>query len=93
MPTYHIGETVICSITVENSGVLCNPGVSMEVEVSRVAPDVEVVVPVTDMVEDATGAYHYDFASEGCEQGNYEVKYIATDGTRISIVVDAFVLV
>lgn len=39
-----------------------------------------------------TGKYHYDFQTSDISRGYYTAKYIATDGTRITIEKDTFTL-
>jgi len=44
------------------------------------------------MTKDATGKYHYDCQTAGYLDGKYEGKYVATDGSRITIETETFEL-
>jgi len=92
--SYDLGEVVICSITVKNSsGTLTDPATSMNIVIDRKSPNYEAnIVSSTAMTKDSTGTYHYDFATASKEVGTHEVIFTATDGTRITIEKDTFVL-
>lgn len=93
MTTYELGETVICSIEVKSDGTLADPADSMNIVINRKSPNYEAaIISSTALTKDATGEYHYDFATAGKGDGIYEVVYTATDGTRITIEKDVFVL-
>jgi len=92
MAKYDVGDTVICSITVKSGDTLTDPATSMKIGITKPEPISEEIVASTAMVKDSTGKYHYDFASEGKAAGKYRVKYIATDGSRITIEKEVFVL-
>jgi len=93
MAKFDIGETVICSIEVkDDGGILKDPTTSMNIAITKPEPIGEEIVASTAMVKDSTGKYHYDFVSEGKAAGKYRVKYIATDGSRITIEKEVFVL-
>ena len=93
MAKFNEGTTVICSITVTNSvtGALTNPATSMTIGVKD-AGGAAIVAAGTAMTNDSTGKYHYDFTSTGVAIGTYAVTYTATDGTRVTVVRDTFVL-
>lgn len=84
MAKFDIGETLICSCEVKNSsGVYYDPSTSMKITITDNfnAKKVDAVA----MTKDSTGKYHYDCQTSGYDDGIYKVKYIATDGSRISI--------
>lgn len=87
---FDIGETVICSVEVRNDAdVLVDPATSMKITILN--PYQTVVVNNVDMTKDAVGKYHYDYtlpSTASC--GKYNAKYIATDGSRITISKDTF---
>ncbi len=92
--TFDIGETVVCSITVKDSdGTAQDPVTSMNIEISQITPSYSAVITSTAMTDDTgTGNYHYDCQTSGYGAGTYEIKYTATDGTRITIQKDTFIL-
>ena len=83
--SYTRGETVICSVTVKNSsGTLVDPTTSMKITITHQNSTVEVNEQA--MTKDSTGTYHYDWATTSATtRGPYIIKYIATDGSRVSI--------
>ena len=94
MANYNVGETVICSCDVKNdAGTLVDPATSMNITVTQISPSYAVKVTSTAMTKDAVGKYHYDCQTSGYQAGNYEVEYIATDGSRITREKDTFGLV
>ena len=94
MANFDTGETVICSITVKDaSGDLQDAATTMKIEIKVVAPIFSTIVSSTNMTNDSTGTYHYDYTSTGAARGDYEITYTATDGSRITKEVDTFSLV
>jgi uncharacterized protein YfaS (alpha-2-macroglobulin family) len=88
---FEAGETVICSITVvDSSGNLQDVATSMTITITN--PAGSAVVSAIAMTNDGTGLYHYDYQT-GTSLGIYNVKYIATDGSRITMSRDTFRLV
>jgi len=88
---YDCGETVICSVEVkDDAGAYKDPATSMTITIT----DKNYVVKVNnaDMTKDAVGKYHYDCQTSGYIDGKYEVEYKATDGSRISIQKETFIL-
>ena len=91
MANFDIGETVICSCEVKDSaGAYKDPATSMKITIT----DKNYVVKVNnvDMTKDAVGKYHYDCQTAGYIDGKYVVEYKATDGSRISIQKETFIL-
>ena len=91
MADFDIGETTICSVEVKDTtGTYKDPQTSMKITIT----DRNYVVKVNDadMTKDAVGKYHYDFQTVGCIDGKYEVEYKATDGARITIQKETFIL-
>ena len=88
---FDVGETIICSCEVKGAtGAYKDPQTSMKITIT----DKNWVVKVNnaDMTKDATGKYHYDFQTAGCIDGKYIVEYTATDGVRITIQKESFIL-
>jgi uncharacterized protein YfaS (alpha-2-macroglobulin family) len=85
-------ETVICSITVKTAaGVLTDPITSVTITITN--PAGTAIVTSANMTKDSTGTYHYDYNPVvDAALGNYDVHYIATDGSRITIQDDNFSL-
>lgn len=84
MADFEIGEVIVCSITVKDSaGTLTSPATSMQVSVKDMAG--ASILAATDMTEDSTGTYHYDWATASRSAGTYVIRYTATDGARITI--------
>ena len=84
MAIFDIGETVICSCEVkDDAGALKDPATSMTITITDKSNAVK--VDGVAMTKDAVGKYHYDCQTAGYIDGKYGVKYIATDGTRITI--------
>lgn len=91
MAQFDIGETVICSVEVRDAtGALKDPVTSMKITITDKRDAIK--VNAVDMVPDSTGKYHYDCQTAGYLDGNCVVKYIATDGTRITIETETFIL-
>ena len=91
MANFDIGETLICSIEIkDDAGAYKDPATSMKITVT----DKTNTKKVNDvaMTKDSTGIYHYDCQTTGYIDGEYEVKYVATDGTRITIEKQSFIL-
>jgi hypothetical protein len=89
--TFQFNETVICSASVTSSGTLTDPATSMKITI--IDPTETEVVSLAVMTKDATGLYHYDYnPAVSAILGAYKIKYVATDGTRITIQPDTFTL-
>ena len=90
---FHLGETVICSVTVRDAdGVLADPSTSMKITIT----DSQKSVKVNDqaMTNDSKGEYHYDFDTSSLSlAGIYTIFYKATDGSRVSIEEDTVELI
>lgn len=89
---FDIGETVICSVVVKDAdGNGQDPVTSMKITIrdSKRTVHVDGVAMTPDTGD---GVYHYDFASAGVRPGTYTIKYVATDGPRITIEEDTFIL-
>ena len=90
---FDIGETVILSIEIrDDASVLKAPATSMNILIDQTSPVGKNVIASTTMVNDSTGKYHYDYDSSDASEGTYEAKYTATDGARITIEKDTFIL-
>lgn len=91
--TFQINETVICSAEVRTYlGVLTDPATSMKITITDPA-GVVLVNDVAMTKDTGTGLYHYDFnPSPTASRGSYNIKYTATDGVRITIQRDSFIL-
>ena len=89
MANFDIGETVIASCEVkDDDGAYKDPATSMKI---RITDKFDVVkVDNVDMTKDAIGKYHYDCQTEGYVDGKYVIKYVATDGSRITIEKESF---
>ncbi len=87
------GETVVCSITVKtnSTSALIDPATSMTVRITN--PVGTVTISTTAMINDGVGLDHYDYTPVGGVLGAYQVRYTATDGTRITIQDDYFTLI
>ena len=80
----HIGATIVASCEVTNdAGTLVDPATSMKITITDKFGNVK--VNAVDMTKDSTGKYHYDCQTAGYVDGKYIAKYVATDGTRITI--------
>ena len=93
MAKFDVGETAVCSIEVRDmDGVLKNPATSMTITITN--PSGTKVVDTQSMgTPDSTGKYHYDYTSaESAIAGEYNVLYVATDGSRIAKQTDKFQL-
>ena len=91
MANFDVGETIICAVEVKNTaGTYTDPQTSMQITIT----DKNWVVKANDvaMTKDAVGEYHYDCQTAGYIDGKYEVEYKATDGSRISIQEESFIL-
>ena len=93
MAVFNIGETVICSVEIRNSaGTLVDPSTSMQIKINQLSPIFLNTLVATSMTPDSTGKYHYDFVSTNKTTGNYQIIYVATDGTRVTIKKENFSL-
>ena len=91
--SYQAGETIICSITVKsNTGTLTDPATSMNIKIDQMSPQYVSKVTSVGMTKDSTGTYHYDCQTSGYSAGNYFITYTATDGTRITVETDTFLV-
>ena len=93
MAKFDLGETIICSVEVRNdAGTLIDPATSTKITITDSSNTI-VVNNQSMGTPDAVGKYHYDYnpAVTG-GLGKYSVKYIVTDGTRITIAKDTFEL-
>jgi len=89
MSSFDIGETVICSLEVkDDNGDYKDPSTSMKITITDKFNVVK--VDSVDMTKDSTGKYHYDCQTTDYVDGKYDVKYVATDGTRITIQKEIF---
>ena len=89
MSSFDIGETVICSLEVkDDNGDYKDPSTSMKITIT----DKFNVVKVNNvaMTKDAIGKYHYDCQTTDYVDGKYVIKYVATDGSRITIEKESF---
>jgi hypothetical protein len=94
MANFEVGGTLICSRNVKDSGGnYIDPSTSMKIQVDRLMPGIQIIIPSVDMVKDSTGHYHYDLQTASLATGSYRIAYIATDGTRITQYVDTFTLI
>ena len=94
MATFDIDETVICSCEIkDDSGAYKDPTTSMTIKIKQISPIYLEKVASVAMTKDAVGRYHYDCQTSGYAKGSYQVTYIATDGTRITIEQETFELV
>jgi len=91
---FDISETVICTIAIKDAdGTAQDPVTSMNIEIIRITPNPATMVASTGMEDDTgDGAYHYDCDTTGYLAGFYMVKYTATDGDRVTIQTDTFIL-
>ena len=88
---FDVGETVICSIEVkDDAGAYKDPATSMTITITD--KNGVIKINAVNMNPDSTGKYHYDCQTAGYIDGEYEVKYIATDGARITIETESFTL-
>ena len=98
MAQFDVGETVICSVEIrDDAGALKDPNgdtASPSTHTKITITDKFNVAKVSDvgMTRDSVGEYHYDCQTTGYIDGNYGVKYVATDGTRITIEKETFEL-
>ena len=84
--TSYIGATVICNLEIRNSsGVLTDPATSIKILINRRTRPPVNVIDLADMTKSSTGIYYYDFQTVSLPAGEYEVYFIATDGTRKTI--------
>ena len=87
---FDIGETITFSCEVKANGVYQDPSISMKITLTDKHKAVK--ADAADMTKGATGKYYYDCQTVGYLDGKYEVKYTATDGTRITIEKETFTL-
>jgi len=98
MAKFDIGETVVCSCEIKDDNVALK-----DPDSDTASPSTHTKITITDknnavkvsdigMTRDSIGKYHYDCQTTGYIDGEYEVKYIATDGTRITIEKETFEL-
>ena len=92
MKTFNRGETVICSIEIKDAdGNFSDPATSTQITITD--PSGTDVVDDQAMTKDSIGKYHYDYtSSSSAKLGNYLVKYVLTDGSRITIDTETFKL-
>lgn len=92
MADHIAGETVICSIKIQDEGgEPKNPATGVKITI--INPTGDTVVDEADMSEDTVGEYHYDYNSPAtANRGSYAVKYTAIDGTRITIAKTSFII-
>jgi len=92
MTKYQRGETVVCSLTVrDTSGDLADPDTSIQVRITDGRG--VVLVPFTDMTNDSTGRYHYDFGSTAAHAvGLYAIRYRTVNAGRTTIIDEYFEL-
>jgi len=92
MANFQRAETVVCSILIKTTAeVLTDPATSIKIDITNSIGTA--VVTATAMTRDSAGTYHYDYQpAADALKGIYHVKYTATDGTRITIQNDSFVL-
>ena len=89
MASFDLGETIICSCEVkDDAGAYKDPVTSMKITITGLANIV--VVNNVVMTKDSVGKYHYDFDTTSINSGMYSAKYIATDGSRITIEKNSF---
>lgn len=89
---FHIGETVICSIVIDEEGVLTDPSTSTKITIT----DSQKSIKVNDqaMAKDSTGKYHYDWDTSSLSlAGIYTISYKAIDTGRVSIEEDPVELI
>ena len=92
MADFNIGETVICSVEIkDDAGRYKDAATSLTITIIDKYDKVN--VDAVAMVKDAIGKYHYDCQTADYLDGTYIVKYIATDGDRITIETETFLLV
>ncbi len=92
MPNFIAGETVICSIEVQDEErAPKDPTKGVKITITN--PQGNIMVDEKDMSRDELGKYHYDYNSSPMDGvGTYEVKYTAIDGTRITMVKTSFTM-
>lgn len=86
-------ETIVAKVEVRNAetGTLTDPATSMKITITN--PSGTKVVDDATMGKDAVGKYHKDYTPPSdAVLGKYVVKYVATDGTRVTIELDNFVV-
>jgi len=89
MANFDIGETVIASCEVkDDDGAYKDPSTSMKITITDKFNAVK--VNNVDMAKDAIGKYHYDCQTTDYVDGKYVIKYVATDGSRITIEKESF---
>ena len=90
--TFDIGDTIVAAITVKRDSVLVDPATFMKIEVTAVG-NATPVIALTDMTKDSTGTYHHDISTTSYVAGFYQIKYVSTDTTRVTVGKDRFKLV
>ena len=90
--TFQRAETVVCSVTITTPLlVLTDPATSVKISITD--PVGTLVVTAATMTKDSVGVYHYDYTpAVDALLGTYKIKYTATDGTRVTIQNDTFLL-
>lgn len=86
-------ETIICSIVITTAaGVATNPDTNIHIGIKNPV-GTAVVAATTDMTNDSTGHYHYDYTpAAGTVLGEYEITYTLTNAGRTTISKDSFIL-
>lgn len=85
MDTFRVGTTIICDILVkDDDGALQDAATTMKIKIDKNDGNFEVILALTNMDNDSTGTYHYDFQTAGKDRGQYIILYVATDGSRLS---------
>lgn len=92
---FHRGSTIKCTRNVKDSdGNYCDPSTSFKISITDRQNGVD--VSDADMVQDATGKYHYYFTSAidvRRKESTVTLTYIATDGTNKTVYKTDFKLV
>ncbi len=90
MPDFIAGETVICSLGVQDEeGAPKDPTKGVKITITD--PQGNTMVDEENMTRDELGEYHHDYNSSSTDSvGAYGVKYTTIDGTRITIAETSF---
>ncbi len=85
-------DTICCWRNVKNpdTGEYMDPSTSMTICIF--SPNKTHIIDCVAMTKSEVGKYYYDFQSDGFPTGTYKIKYIATDGARISTQITSFFL-
>lgn len=83
MINFDIGETVVCSVTAKQLGVLKDPD---SLQITIYDKDGEIDVGPVGMSRDSDGKWHYDYATAGKSAGNCRALVKGTSGSRIMLV-------